>query len=176
MIPKAWSSIDLWFSGWNFQITISQEWGMGGEIDMEWKFYESIGCWTHYVTLNYGLTLGFDLGFLRLISLNNHISRMWELIDMERKVCESIGCCTHCLTLNFDYTHWHGIFGFKFSFRNIFTSGMDCPFDLKWNEYKLIAWCLLYVLPWSLALSMTSILEFQGEILQITISQELSQI
>ena len=28
--------------------------GMG--FDMEWNAYESIGCWTYYVTLNFGFT------------------------------------------------------------------------------------------------------------------------
>ena len=34
---------------------------MGGPINMEWKGYESIGCYTYYVTFSYD----FDLGFWR---------------------------------------------------------------------------------------------------------------
>ena len=30
---------------------------MGGSIDMEQKGCESIGCWTHYVTLSYEITI-----------------------------------------------------------------------------------------------------------------------
>ena len=32
---------------------------MGGTIDMERKGYESIGCFTYFVTLSYDLDLGF---------------------------------------------------------------------------------------------------------------------
>ena len=35
--------------------------GMGGPINMEWKGYESIGCYCYYVTLSYD----FDHGFWR---------------------------------------------------------------------------------------------------------------
>ena len=35
--------------------------GVGGPINMEWKGYESIGCYTYYVTSSYD----FDLGFWR---------------------------------------------------------------------------------------------------------------
>ena len=35
---------------------------MGGPIDMERKGYDSIGCYTYYVTLSYD----FDLGFLKI--------------------------------------------------------------------------------------------------------------
>ena len=34
--------------------------GMGGLINMEQKGCESIECWTHYVTLSYGLGLGLS--------------------------------------------------------------------------------------------------------------------
>ena len=33
---------------------------MGGPIDMEPKGCESIGCYTHFVTLNHDLDLGFS--------------------------------------------------------------------------------------------------------------------
>ena len=39
--------------------------GMGGQIDMEKLGFESIGCWTHVVTLNFDLTIDPDLGFSR---------------------------------------------------------------------------------------------------------------
>ena len=34
---------------------------MGGSIGMEWERYETIGCYTYYVTLSYD----FDLEFWR---------------------------------------------------------------------------------------------------------------
>ena len=32
---------------------------MGGPINMEWKGYEVIGCYTYYVTLSYDFALEF---------------------------------------------------------------------------------------------------------------------
>ena len=46
---------------------------MGGPIDMERKGYESIGCYTYFVTLSYDL----DLGFSRSI-FENDVSQEWE--------------------------------------------------------------------------------------------------
>ena len=74
---------------------------MGGLINMEWKGCESIGCWTHYVTLNYDLHLGFSRSNVKKSS----IIGIRGLIDMEPKGCESIGCWTRVVTLNFDLTH-----------------------------------------------------------------------
>ena len=37
---------------------------MAGLIDMEWKACELIGCWIHYVVLNFDLTHDLDNGFL----------------------------------------------------------------------------------------------------------------
>ena len=47
--------------------------GMEGPIDMERKGYESIGCYTYFVTLSYDL----DLGFLRS-NFENAVSQEWE--------------------------------------------------------------------------------------------------
>ena len=58
--------------------------GMGvGLIDLEREGYESIGCYTDFVTFSYDL----DLGFWKCC-----ISGMGGPIDMEPKWCESIGC------------------------------------------------------------------------------------
>ena len=38
---------------------------MEGSIDIERKGCESIECWTHVVTLNFGLAHDLDLGFSR---------------------------------------------------------------------------------------------------------------
>ena len=46
---------------------------MGCPIHMERKGYESIGCYTFFVTLSYDL----DLGFSRL-KFENAVSREWE--------------------------------------------------------------------------------------------------
>ena len=44
---------------------------MAGSIDMEQKGYESIGCYTHFVTLSY------DLEFSRS-NFKNAVPREWE--------------------------------------------------------------------------------------------------
>ena len=46
---------------------------MGGPIDMERKGYESIGCYTYFVTLNYDLDLGFSRS-----NFENAVSQEWE--------------------------------------------------------------------------------------------------
>ena len=44
---------------------------MQGPIDMEQKVSGSIGCWTHYVTLNYDLDLGFQGQILKELYLRD---------------------------------------------------------------------------------------------------------
>ena len=46
---------------------------MGGPIDMKRKGYESIGCYTYFVTLSYDLDLGFSRS-----NFENAISQEWE--------------------------------------------------------------------------------------------------
>ena len=65
---------------------------MGGPIDMERKGCESIGCWTHIVTLNCDLTHDLDLRFFKVKFWKSHNSEMGCPIDWEQKGCESIGC------------------------------------------------------------------------------------
>ena len=61
---------------------------MGGLIDMEWKGYELIGCYTYFVTLSYDLDLGFSRS-----NFENAVSQEWEgVIDIERKGCELVVC------------------------------------------------------------------------------------
>ena len=47
--------------------------GMAGSIDMEQKGYESIGCYTYFVTLSYDLDLRFSRS-----NFKNAVSREWE--------------------------------------------------------------------------------------------------
>ena len=77
--------LELWPWPWIFKVKLwnSCIWGMGEQIDMEQKGYESVGCWTHYVTLNPDL----DHGFSRL-NLEITISQYWVMggpSDMEWK-------------------------------------------------------------------------------------------
>ena len=50
---------------------------MGWLIDIERKGCESIGCYTHFLTLNVPFTHGLDLGFSRS-NFENAVSQEWE--------------------------------------------------------------------------------------------------
>ena len=50
---------------------------MEGLIDMERKGCESIGCYTHFVTFNFGLNHDLDLGFLRS-NFKKVVSQEWD--------------------------------------------------------------------------------------------------
>ena len=75
--PKLWLSTltSPWPGPWIFNVKF---WnccipGMAGSIDMEQKGYESIGCYTYFVTLSYDLDLGFSQS-----NFKNAVSREWE--------------------------------------------------------------------------------------------------
>ena len=116
---------------------------MGWPIDMEWKGYESIKCWTHVVTFNVHLTHDLDLGFSRSIIEKNHISWMGWPIDKERKGCESIEYWTHIVTSNFDLTHDLDL-GFARPNCEIAVS-QDWEARLTWNERDVNwIWCWMH--------------------------------
>ena len=68
-----------WPWPWIFKVKIwkSRISGMGWPIDMEWKGCESIGCYTHFVTLNVHFTHDLDLRFSRF-NFENAVSQEWE--------------------------------------------------------------------------------------------------
>ena len=51
--------------------------GMGGQIDMERKGFESTECWTHVVTFNVYLFRDLDLGFSRS-NFEKVVSQEWD--------------------------------------------------------------------------------------------------
>ena len=70
--PTECFDIELWPHPWpwpwilkvNFCIS-----RMGGPINTEQKGYESIGCYTYYVTVSYGFDLGYWRSDLKKISI-----------------------------------------------------------------------------------------------------------
>ena len=68
-----------WPWPWIFEVKFwkSHISGMGWPIDMERKGCESIGCYTHFLTLNVHFTHGLDLGFSRS-NFENAVSQEWE--------------------------------------------------------------------------------------------------
>ena len=59
--------------------------GMGGPINMEWKGYESIGCYIYFVTMSYDLDLGFSRSnFEDAVSQEWHCWLMWNQRDVSR--------------------------------------------------------------------------------------------
>ena len=70
-----WCTFQLWSQPWHWPCILDvkfwNNWipGMGGPIEMERKGYESIGCYTYFVTLSYDLDLGFSrLNFKNAVS------------------------------------------------------------------------------------------------------------
>ena len=68
-----------WPLPWIFKVKIwkSRISGMGWPIDMERKGCESIGCYTHFVTLNVHFTHDLNLGFSKS-NFENAVSQEWE--------------------------------------------------------------------------------------------------
>ena len=60
---------------WNSHIS-----GMNGPIDMEWKVYESMVCWSRYMTLTLDLAHEHDLGFSSSNS-EFHLGNWWSPMD-----------------------------------------------------------------------------------------------
>ena len=104
---------------------------MEGPIDMEQKWCESIGCYTHFVTFNIPLTHDLDLGFSRS-NFENAVSGMEGPIDMEQKRCESIGCYTHFVTVNIPLTHDLDLGFSRSKFEKVVSQEWDGR--LTWNE------------------------------------------
>ena len=103
---------------------------MGGPINMEWKGYEAIGCYTYYVTLSYD----FDLWILKVKFQKSFIIGIRGWIDI--KGCESIGCWTQVVSLNFYLTHDLDL-GFSRSNFNSHILGMGSSIDLEWKRCEL---------------------------------------
>ena len=78
---------------------------MGWPIDMERKGCESIGCYTHFVTLNGHFTHDLDLGFFKVKFWKCCISGMGGKIDMEQKGFESTEFWTHVVTFHVHFFH-----------------------------------------------------------------------
>ena len=71
--------LQLWPWPWIFKVKFWKKSviGMGGRIDSEKMGFESIGCWTHVVTLNFDLTDDLDLRFSRW-NIEIAVSQEWE--------------------------------------------------------------------------------------------------
>ena len=57
---------------------------IGGLINMEWKGYESIGCWTDYVTFSYDPWRIFKVKFQKAVSLEWGGQLTWNKGDASR--------------------------------------------------------------------------------------------
>ena len=103
----------LWPWPWIFNVKFWNNCipGMGEPIDMERKGYESIRCYTYFVTLSCDLELWpwpwiFKVKLWKCCisgMLNSCISGMGGPIGMERKGYEWIGCYTNYVTLSYDF-------------------------------------------------------------------------
>ena len=89
-------------------------------INMKWKWCESIGCWTHYVTLS------FDFGgqiFNQLYFRNGQIDwHGWK------------GCWTYYVTMNYDLDFWFS----RWNSEIAVSQGWEG--QLTWNERDVSQW------------------------------------
>ena len=129
-----------WPWPWIFKVKIwkSRILGMGWPIDMEWKGCESIGCYTHFVTLNVHFTHDLDLRFSRS-NFENAVSQEWGgggggggQIDMERKGFESTECWTHVVTFNVHLFHDLDLGFSRSNYEKVISQEWDGR--LTWNE------------------------------------------
>ena len=129
--------------------------GMAGSIDMEQKGYESIGCYTYFVTLSYDLDLGFSRSNFKNAYLGNgradwHGTKGMWVDRMLDSLC--------------DFELWPHAWPwiFKVSFINSCISGMGGPINMEWKGYESIG-CYSY----HVTLAMTLTLDFEGQISKI---------
>ena len=104
--------------------------GMGGSIDMERKGCETIGSYTHFVTLNFHLNHGIDLGFSRS-NFEKVVSQEWDgrLTWDERMWVDRMldPCCGFQLSPH----SWPWPWIFKVKFWKCCISGMGGPIDME---------------------------------------------
>ena len=108
--------------------------GMGCPIDMEQKECESIGCWTHIVTLDCDLTHDLDPWFSRS-NFEKVITQEWDarLTWNERDVSRQDARPTlwPCFEL---WPHpWPWPLIFKVKFWKSRNSGIRCLIDMEWK-------------------------------------------
>ena len=147
--------LELWPWTWIFKVKfwISCIGGMGGLTDMEWKWCESIGCWTSYVIMNYVL----DLACSRP---NIEIAMSQDWIDVEWEECQSISLPQCDLKLGPHPSPWAWIFKVKFG-----KTRKSGPIDVERKGCESI-WDIGPIMwPWTFTSIMTLTLDFEGQIL-----------
>ena len=114
--------------------------GLEGPIDMERKGCESIGCYTHFVTVNVPLTHDLDLGFSRS-NFEKVVSQEWDgrltwtkgmWVDRMLHLLCDFQCPPH---------PWPWPWIFKVKFWKCCISGMEGPIDM---EQKRCEWIGCY--------------------------------
>ena len=105
---------ELWPHPWNWPWIFKVKFwychisGMAGPTDLEWKGWESIECWTHYVSLNFDLTHDLDLGFSRS-DFKIAIFQAWEgsltLKVRDVRLCVDRSSTHYVVLKNFYLTH-----------------------------------------------------------------------
>ena len=123
-----------WPWPWIFKVKIwkSRISGMGWPIDMEWKGCESIGCYTHFVTLNVHFTHDLDLRFSRS-NFENAVSQEWEgrLTWHETKGIWVDRMLDPCCDLQCSPLPWPWPWIFKVKLWKSRISGMGWPIDME---------------------------------------------
>ena len=108
---------------WNIRIPRT-----GGPIDLKWNGCESIGFWTHYVTLNYDLDLGFSRSILKKLY---HINRMADRRGTKGMWVYGKSDPLHSLWLKLWPHPWHWPWIFKVKFWKSYISGIGVSIDME---------------------------------------------
>ena len=132
-------SLHQWPWPWIFKV---KSWkccisGMGGPIAMERKEWESIGCYTHFVTFNFDFNHDLYLGFSR-----SNFEKSYLMIGMAywhgmkgMWVYKKLDTCCDFQCSPFPWP-WPWIF--KVKFRKSHISGMGWPIDMERKGYGSI--------------------------------------
>ena len=117
-----------WPWPWIFKVKFwkSRISGMGWPIDMEWKGYESIECWTHVVTFNVHLNHDLDIGFSR----SNVSIAIYRKARAHRHRTKAI-LVDRVLYLLCGLQLWHWPWIFEVKFWKCCISGMGWQIDME---------------------------------------------
>ena len=144
--------------------------GLEGPIDMERKGCESIGCYTHFVTVNVPLTHDLDLGFSRS-NFEKVVSQEWDgrltwtkgmWVDRVLHLLCDFQCPPH---------PWPWPWIFKVKFWKCCISGMEGPIDMEQKRSESIG-CYTHFVTFNIPLTHDLDLGFSRSNFENAVSQE----
>ena len=121
-----------WPWPWIFKVKIWKSGisGMGWPIDMEWKGCESIGCYTHFVTLNVHFIHDLDLRFSKS-NFENALSQEWERRSTWNETIRVDRMLDPCCDFQCSPLPWLWPWIFMVKLWKSRISGMGWPIDME---------------------------------------------